>query len=274
MAKKINHPMDGKKIRFREISVSENGVGVMVENARVCHANIAKPNTKYKASGEYGVTVMIPKSDFQALLPQVQKHLLKMLKQNKKLPTEAERKFVLKQALAYDKDAGLFKNGDALGDESGKPKCPVKGMVLFAAKSNGELLPSGGVKPKFDIKLVLADKSVVEEGDASRHFYSGVWCDVWINLAAYITGKGNKRKIGIKAYLNGVQKLCNDVKLGGADPFAERDDIDETAGYDSGLDDEDSDTESELDDEDDLGGFEPEAKADKKKKPAKKKKRR
>ena len=198
-------------------------------NIRCAFVKLAQPGkTLREGEFQYELTALIPKKavkefkHFQAILEEV-------IAQTTKFKTAKDKAAVLKLVRTTHIEKSLFKDGDKTVDGRGKVYDGLEGHYTVKIKTKAEEMSTGVFKSPQGLVLRYArtneDIPLEEQAD---QLYSGAWYDVAVSLSAYDT-LGTK---GVTAYLQGVSKLVNDTRLGGADPFSEaRDDLPEEEEY-------------------------------------------
>lgn len=216
------------------IKATDKGLTMIIRNVRIAFVNIDKPRPgmeKDAKTGEptkyqYELTALVPKKS------KVQTEIIKLIQKAVSMSStlsgvedkkgKSEKKSALERACAIDGDGSVIKDGDnCLQKNSDKPYDGLAGNFVVKMKANAVQNDDGTFKPKVDLRLVRADKSEIRKHEIADEIYSGAWVDISCTLFPYkFLGK-----TGVTVYLNGIQKLKDDVKLGGFDPFEVRDDI-------------------------------------------------
>lgn len=218
--------------------INDKGASIVLQNVRLAFAKIDKPapsqdkddNGKPKKH-TYEVTLLIPKKG--KTLEQLQKagsEAVKLFKDFSDAPRKkgtkvlpSERQEAMNKLMVVGEEKHTFKDGDEeLSKSTEKPYDGCADHYTLKVKMDAVENEDGTFRPKWDLKVLYADKNPIRKHDIASEIYSGVWADVSLSLSPYNFPKGN---VGVTGKLWGILKLKDDVKLGGVDPFEDRSDI-------------------------------------------------
>jgi len=219
--------------------INDKGASVVLQNIRLAFVKIAEPAASQSTDAEgkpikhfYEITALIPKKG--KVIEQLQKagsETIKLFKDfsdaprkdKKGKPLPSERQEAMNKLMIVGEEKHTFKDGDEeLSKSTEKPYDGCADHYTLKLKMDAVQNEDGTFKPKFDLKLLFADKSPIRKHEIAGEIYSGVWADVSFSLSPYNYPKGN---VGVTGKLWGILKLKDDVKLGGVDPFDDRSDI-------------------------------------------------
>lgn len=216
-----NNVMAGQTPRVKVLKINDKGAGVLLQNVRLTFVSLDKPSQPPGSDkANYSVTAIIPARDFPGVKKEFTKIFEQILKISKTLGTEQQRLGAIKAALNDGQDYSFFKIGNNQKDKTGKVYPGLANAYTLAAKQLAKPTESG-FRPSFDLVFVDRDNQPIPAHSIRSEFYNGCWADLHLTLSPYEFMK----KCSIKAYLNGVQKIADDERLGASNPFAVRDDL-------------------------------------------------
>ncbi len=226
---------------YRELKVTDKSVEVRFCNVRLAFASIAKPDTRFAKAkdengpldGKYSATLLIPKN--AGLMESLAKSCAQLVKNNPRLKTAEVKKQVFGTATKLGAKGGLVKDGDKQVNKDGVVYEGLKNRLTLRVQANAVRGNNGTFAPVISFPIVYKDKTPIQNHELSSEIYSGCWCNVAVNLSVYDFA-GN---VGITAYIAGIQKIKDDKKLGGSDPFENVSDMSEDVAADFDLDGDD-----------------------------------
>jgi len=227
--------------------INEKAASLILKNVKLAFVSLDKPRPNMQQTAYlYEATVLIPKKN-QKIVDEILKIGGKLVKDSPKFSDApgkkgkpSEREQAMEIVTTIGEDGSLIKDGDeTISKSTEKPYDGCENMYTLKLKAHAEAHDDGTFSYKQQVKFVFADLSELRRGEIATELYSGAWVDVSFALVPY----NYMGSVGVTAYLNGVQKLVDDAKLGGFNPFEDR--SEEVAGSAEEGEDEDDDEESD-----------------------------
>ncbi len=214
------------KFDFKINKLSDKGAQLMFKNVRCAFVSIAKPAPNLEADKDpkYELTLLIPKKTKH--LEKIRKTIADVIADSEKFKKAEERRLALKTSHKIHGDGAVIKDGDKMKNSDGVIYDGLEDHYCVKISTYGKKMPDGTYQPK--VKFPIKDRmnEDIELSEQANQLYSGIWCDVSVNMQGYVYLKNR----GVVCYLNGVQKLKNDKRLGGHNPFEVRDDVEDDMG--------------------------------------------
>ena len=201
---KKSQTVDGPGSELQVVKITPKGITAIIKNVTLNWVFLATPaedkNDPLRAQYR---TQMILRGGEKAFVTNMKTALQQYLKSASVAWGADVRMKVLNNALTYDVDKGLFKQGE-------------HGLSLNAHQSVRREKVTDEFVAKYPPVVRLQDSKDCPPVLVTTEFYSGVIADVAVFISAYEVDAGR----GITMYLNGVRKVANGERLASIDPFA------------------------------------------------------
>jgi len=198
------------------------------------YPHLVKPDTKFKADGEYKVDLIVPHDQAEPMIKFLQEYYEEQFEEKSAELLEEKDREAIKQPMPWSREK----------DDEGEPT----GNIIFKIRKNGvRNLKDGGTEP---VKIPLQDSLGRSVNKKVKRLYGGSDLNVAFNPSVWVNPKG---EVGLKLYIVAVQ-IVKLVQEGSGFSFGAIEDED---GFSADDLNEDQDIEDNEEDEaEDLSGDE------------------